>query len=260
MAGALGMQLEKVGHYRLGDGRGTLTVDTITMANHLAASAMMLAAILAALVVVVRYVYFSSPELAAVPVCPHGSLGDAERKGKGLASAVDFSVNGNPLGFPPGVAAAVAAADPMRYPDDGCLGLRRALAERAGLAPEAVMVGNGSIELIWLLASAYLRAGDNILIVGPTFGEYARAAAIQGARAVEYRASAANGFRPDVDEVVALARRPATAAALRVQSEQPHGHAPEPRRSTAPAGGVRGWAAGGGRGVPCVRRGGCVRS
>ncbi|MHB9090018.1 MAG: cobalamin biosynthesis protein [Chloroflexota bacterium] len=59
MAGALGVRLEKVGHYRLGDGRGALTADTIAQANRLATSTMMLAAILAAVVLAVRYVYFA---------------------------------------------------------------------------------------------------------------------------------------------------------------------------------------------------------
>ncbi|MHB1006867.1 MAG: pyridoxal phosphate-dependent aminotransferase [Chloroflexota bacterium] len=147
------------------------------------------------------------PELAAVPACPHGALGDVEREARGLAAVVDFSVNGNPLGAPPGVAEAAATAAATRYPDDGCRQLRRALAEHAGVSAEQVLVGNGSSELIWLLASAYLRPEDNVLLVGPTFGEYARAAAIQGARAVEYRAQEGSSFRPDLDDILALARR-----------------------------------------------------
>ncbi|MHB1415351.1 MAG: pyridoxal phosphate-dependent aminotransferase [Chloroflexota bacterium] len=145
------------------------------------------------------------PELAAVPDCPHGSLSDEERA-HGEGRVVDFSVNGNPLGPAPGVQTALAAAEPARYPDDACRGLRRALAERAGVDEAWVLVGNGSVELIWLLAGAYLRPADGVLVVGPTFGEYARAAAIFGATAVECRAGEGDAFRPDVDRIIAQAR------------------------------------------------------
>ncbi len=146
------------------------------------------------------------PELAAVPACPHGSIGGAELAAWGMRSVLDFSVNCNPLGPPSAVAAALAAVDPARYPDDECGALRRALAPRLGVAEDCLVVGNGSVELIWLLAAAYLRPGDAALIVGPTFGEYARAVAIHGGRPLEHRASAEDGFRPRVGEIVARLR------------------------------------------------------
>jgi histidinol-phosphate aminotransferase len=70
-----------------------------------------------------------------------------------------------------------------------------------------VLAGNGSTELIYALANAYLRPGDRVLIVEPTFGEYAAAAALAGAQVVAYRASAEQQFRLDIDELLALARR-----------------------------------------------------
>ncbi len=146
------------------------------------------------------------PELAAVPACPHGAIGEAELAARGLAEVLDFSVNCNPLGPPPGVAAALAAVDPARYPDDECRALRGALAARLGVDAERIIVGNGSIELIWLLAAAYLRPGDAALVIGPTFGEYARAVAIHGGRPLEHRAWAEAGFRPHVGEIAARAR------------------------------------------------------
>jgi len=146
------------------------------------------------------------PELAALSPCPHGAIGDAELATLGLPPVVDLSVNANPLGPSPGVAAAVAAADPARYPDDGCLRLRRALADRLGVGLEAIVAGNGSAELIWLLALAYLRQGDRAVIVGPTFGEYARAVAIMGAQPLLWQAKEENGFRPDLAAVVTAVR------------------------------------------------------
>ena len=40
------------------------------------------------------------------------------------------------------------------YPDRRCLDLRRDLAAYHGLSPEHILVGNGSTELIYLLARA----------------------------------------------------------------------------------------------------------
>ncbi|MHB1415350.1 MAG: cobalamin biosynthesis protein [Chloroflexota bacterium] len=59
MAGALGVRLEKVGHYRLGDGTAPLGAASIARANAVAGLALGLAAALALLALVVRYAYFA---------------------------------------------------------------------------------------------------------------------------------------------------------------------------------------------------------
>ena len=53
---------------------------------------------------------------------------------------LDCSANLNPLGMPPAVqaAAAAAAADSARYPDPLCRALRAAIAAHDGVAPEQV--------------------------------------------------------------------------------------------------------------------------
>ena len=76
-----------------------------------------------------------------------------------------------------------------RYPDRRSLALRRALAARLGLTIDQIVVGNGSAELIWLLALAYLREGDSAFVLEPTFGEYRAGAELMGARVVEWRAA-----------------------------------------------------------------------
>jgi threonine-phosphate decarboxylase len=112
---------------------------------------------------------------ATIP--PHG--GDvyhlARTLGLDLADLLDFSANINPLGFPPGINAAIQEALPeiVHYPDRRCLELRRDLAAYHGLAPEQVLVGNGSTELIYLAART-LRP-RKALIVAPAFSEYEHA-------------------------------------------------------------------------------------
>jgi histidinol-phosphate aminotransferase len=149
----------------------------------------------------------------AVPACPHGGIGDAELRALGLrrADILDFSASTNPLGPSPRVAEALtglaAGGDLGRYPDDGCPRLREALAVHTGCSPDQLIVANGSVEILWLLALAYLGPGDRVLVVGPTFGEYARAARIAGAAVVEWRAAEARSFRPDPDALAAAIRR-----------------------------------------------------
>ena len=102
---------------------------------------------------------------------------------------------------------ALQLVDPAAYPDDASLRLRGALGSLHDVHPDEVLAGNGSVELIWLLARAYLATGDDVLIVGPTFGEYAAAARQQGCAPFEVGASEQDDFRPDVDRVVAEIRR-----------------------------------------------------
>jgi L-threonine-O-3-phosphate decarboxylase len=127
------------------------------------------------------------PDLAALPAVPHGSVSQRELEQYGLTpqDVIDFSVNTNPLGPAPTVLQAIADTDWSRYPGDDERRLREALGEHVGVAPERIVLGNGSAELIWLIALATLRAGDLAVVIGPTFGEYARSSRIMGATVVE---------------------------------------------------------------------------
>ncbi|WP_190197589.1 aminotransferase class I/II-fold pyridoxal phosphate-dependent enzyme [Streptomyces djakartensis] len=89
-------------------------------------------------------------------------------------------LNENPYGPPAG--ALEAAADELRrwgtaYPDSDCAGPRKAVADHFGLTPEMVAVGNGSDELVLLIALAFLRPGDTVLLTEGTYLGYAMAAA-----------------------------------------------------------------------------------
>jgi threonine-phosphate decarboxylase len=113
---------------------------------------------------------------------PHG--GDVYQLARDLGLAVhdllDFSANINPLGYPPGIEAAVSEAltEICHYPDRRCLALRRDLAAYHGLSPGQILVGNGSTELIYLMARA-LRPAKG-LIVAPAFSEYENALGAAG--------------------------------------------------------------------------------
>ncbi len=133
------------------------------------------------------------------PMAPleHGGLDLEELRRLGLnpAAIVDFSVCTNPYGPSPRVAEAIQDVCLDRYPDPDSHVLRAALAELHGLSPREILVGNGVSELIWLAAQALLRPRDPVLVLGPTYGEYARAALVQGARVAHWNGREKDNFR-----------------------------------------------------------------
>jgi histidinol-phosphate aminotransferase len=134
----------------------------------------------------------------------HGGLDPAELQQLEISPAdlTDFSVNSNPFGPAPGVLAAIRSVDISAYPDRNCSALREALAQANQTTPERILVGNGTAELIWLTAQAFLRPGDQVVILGPTFGEYERAVSTLGAQVKNVRAQPPD-FSPPVEQVAA---------------------------------------------------------
>jgi histidinol-phosphate aminotransferase len=141
----------------------------------------------------------------SVPPAVHGGLDLAELRELGVdpTRIVDFSTNVNPFGPAPGVRAAIAAASLDAYPDRRVTALRHALAERWSIEPRSILVGNGSSELLWLVGLASLRPGDDVLILGPAYAEYARVASLFGARPIAIDAAESKGFRHDPNAVTA---------------------------------------------------------
>jgi len=85
-------------------------------------------------------------------------------------SIVKLASNENPNGpSPKSVLAIQKAAHTLHdYPDGGCYELRRRLAQRHDIEPEQILPGNGSNEVLEMLATAYLQPGTSTV-----FGEQA---------------------------------------------------------------------------------------
>lgn len=149
---------------------------------------------------------FSRFDLLSIPPSVHGAIDFTELEHAGLNpdDVLDFSVNSNPFGPSPLIRQALEKTPLDRYPDRECLALRRALAEHLGVSPEQIIVGNGTAELIWLSAFAFLKAGDPVLILGPTFGEYERSVRLVSANPIYLNAHSSNGFTIDVTETSRL--------------------------------------------------------
>jgi histidinol-phosphate aminotransferase len=171
-----------------------------------------------------------APRGPVVPRVEHGGPDFAELATLGIRpdAIFDFSVNKNPLGASPRAQRAMGLVEPSSYPDARCLRLRAGLAAAHDVMPEHVLAGNGSVELIWLLSQVYLTAGDRVVIVGPTFGEYEAGARRVGAEIVQIDASEADGFRPDVERIAFTIRREAPRLVFLCNPNNPTGQVLSP--------------------------------
>lgn len=143
------------------------------------------------------------PYILSVPSCPHGSFEEDKGEGQGLKKRdiLDFSVNNNPYGPSRKVLQALSSVDISKYPDSQARGLKRLLSQKLKIDQSQIILGNGSLELLWLMGLAYLSPGDRVLILGPTFGEYQRVSQIYGAEVKVLKAKPEDGFRLSLDRV-----------------------------------------------------------
>ncbi|MEM7116582.1 MAG: histidinol-phosphate transaminase [Chloroflexota bacterium] len=152
------------------------------------------------------------PSLQTIVPDYHGAIDFAELAEWGISpdDIVDFSVNSNPFGSTANVKKAIQTANVARYPDKACLALRDALSHHFGRPASHIWVGNGTAELLWLIAFAFVQPQDKVLILEPTFGEYRRNAAMMGAEVFAWQARPEDGFRIDETAVeqMLLEKRP----------------------------------------------------
>jgi histidinol-phosphate aminotransferase len=104
------------------------------------------------------------------PYPPGLPIEEVERK-HGIRGSIKLASNENPLGPSPRALEAIARglSSLHRYPDGATFYLRRRLAERHGVAPEEILVGNGSNEIIELVVRAVMRQGDDAVMSDQAF-------------------------------------------------------------------------------------------
>jgi histidinol-phosphate aminotransferase len=147
---------------------------------------------------------------AAVPTTgrpSHGGVRPSDLRALGLRpeEVLDFSASVSPIGPPASVWDALEMVDLGAYPDPQCLELREALSQALAVGVDRILAGNGSTELIHLLARANLSpprpgATNTALILTPTYGEYEGACNLQGAAVSNLAADQANDFLWDLTE------------------------------------------------------------
>jgi histidinol-phosphate aminotransferase len=131
------------------------------------------------------------------PYVPGKPIEEAERE-VGVRQVVKLASNENPLGPSPRAIAAIqeAAGRVHRYPDAGGQALRAALAARLRIPAAEIVLGNGSTELVELLAKTLLSGGRGAVVASQAFIMYRIAVRAMGApiREVPLR-----GHRHDLD-------------------------------------------------------------
>ena len=114
------------------------------------------------------------PDIASLsPYVPGKPIEELQRE-LGLARVIKLASNENPLGSSPKALAALSGgiSSLHRYPDGGAFRLRESLADCWKVTPDQVILGNGSDEILGLLARTFLAPGDEAIMADPTFVIY----------------------------------------------------------------------------------------
>ena len=125
----------------------------------------------------------------------------ARELGAAPADIIKLASNENALGpSPKSVSAMRVAIDSAHlYPDGAGFYLRQAIASRLGIRSENIILGNGSNEIIELIAHAFLTRGDEVIAPQYSFIAYKLVAQLFDARTIE---PPTINFAPDLEAVV----------------------------------------------------------
>ncbi|MGZ5035877.1 MAG: histidinol-phosphate transaminase [Usitatibacter sp.] len=140
------------------------------------------------------------------PYIPGKPIAETARE-LGLAEAdiLKMASNENPLGASPKAVAAIRGAlDELHYyPDGSGYELKAVLARKLGLEPANFVLGNGSNDVLELVARAFLTTADSAVFSRHAFMVYALAVQAIGAKAIEVPAKA---YGADLDAIAAAVR------------------------------------------------------
>jgi histidinol-phosphate aminotransferase len=146
------------------------------------------------------------PWLASlVPYQPGKPVEEVERE-YGIRDSIKLASNENPLGPSPGAVEALrgALAGIHRYPDGGGFYLKQRLATKLGVGAEQIALGNGSNEILELVARTFLRPGEDAVMSEQAFVVYA--SVVQAAAGIP-RAVPLREFTHDLDAIAAAVRK-----------------------------------------------------
>src|SRR6266478_1962029 len=115
---------------------------------------------------------------------------------------IKLASNENPLGPSPKAIKAMRAAlhNAQLYPDGSGFCLCKAVATKIDLAPENVILGNGSNEVLEFLGHAFLNPGDDVVTAQYAFIVYKLIATSFGARTIEVPSP---DYQQDLDGILA---------------------------------------------------------
>lgn len=120
------------------------------------------------------------------PYIPGKPIEEVKRE-LGIDNIIKMASNENPLGPSPLAMEAIAKVLPQihRYPDANCFELKKGLADFYKVSTDSIIIGNGSDELLKLLAETFICPGDQVIIAQPTFSEYEFVSLVMGAECIK---------------------------------------------------------------------------
>lgn len=126
-------------------------------------------------------------EIRDLPLYVPGKSSDEVKRELGLTEIIKLASNENPWGPSPRAIVAMreAVGDIHRYPDAGGFELKTALGESYGLSSDHLLLGNGSEEIVQMIAKAFFRPGEEILMGKPSFPRYETVSRLMGAIPIE---------------------------------------------------------------------------
>ena len=140
------------------------------------------------------------------PYVPGKPIAETARE-LGLAEAdiLKMASNENPLGPSPRAIEAIrgALADLNYYPDGGGYDLKRALSRKLGVEPANLVLGNGSNDVLELVARAFLRPGETAVYSQHAFLVYPLVVQAIGATGIEVPA---RGYGTDLEAMAGAVR------------------------------------------------------
>jgi histidinol-phosphate aminotransferase len=100
----------------------------------------------------------------------------------GLDDVIKLASNENPFGCP---ISSLDVSNAFNYPDQNHHGLLPALCKKHGLEIESIILGNGSDDILQMIALAFLSSSDSIVISETTFSVYKHVGLLMGAEVIE---------------------------------------------------------------------------
>ena len=107
------------------------------------------------------------------PYIPGKPISEVQRE-LGLDRVIKLASNENPLGNSPAATKAVQnwALHMAIYPDGNSADLRAALSKKLGVAPDELLFGSGTDQILEIIAQTYINPGDNAIMGDPSFPRY----------------------------------------------------------------------------------------
>ncbi|QKG84339.1 histidinol-phosphate transaminase [Kroppenstedtia pulmonis] len=129
----------------------------------------------------------TKPALKGLPVYEPGKPLEEVKRELGLNEVIKLASNENPYGCSQSVWESLMEERELfnLYPEGEAPELREELAGFLGVDPDRLLFGNGSDEIVQMIARAYLEPGAEAVMADKTFSRYKTQVLIEGSKPVE---------------------------------------------------------------------------